>query len=62
MRIRQLHLLALAAMAAASIALAQTPPAQQQVIRGQDGGAVGRMESIFIPPKPGAPFSLTLDT
>jgi hypothetical protein len=48
-------------MAAASIAFAQAP-AQQHIVRVQDGGAGGRMESIFIPPKAGAPFSLILDT
>jgi hypothetical protein len=36
-------------MAAASIAFAQAP-AQQHIVRVQDGGAGGRMESIFIPP------------
>ena len=33
-----------------------------QVIRRMDGGAGGPMQSIFIPPKAGAPFSLTLGT
>jgi len=37
---------------------AQTPP--QQTVRRPDGGANGSMESIFIPPKPDAPFSLVL--
>ena len=32
------------------------------VIRGADGGVGGPMQSIFIPPKAGAPFSLTLAT
>ena len=40
--------------------------AQQQggghVVRVPDGGQSGAMESIFIPPKAGAPFSLTLYT
>jgi hypothetical protein len=40
------------------------PAAPQQnqpaVIRVPDGGANGPMESVFIPPKPGAPFSLKL--
>jgi hypothetical protein len=34
---------------------------QPAVVR-PDGGTSGRMESIFIPPKAGAPFSLTLVT
>jgi len=42
----------------ASLAVAQPP----QQVRRPDGGANGSMESIFIPPKPGAPFSLTLVT
>ena len=44
-----------------SSAPAQAPP-QQPAIRIQDGGTSGRMESIFIPPKAGAPFSFTLVT
>jgi hypothetical protein len=43
------------------IALAQTAP-QQPTVRRPDGGAGGRMESIFVPPKARAPFSLTLAT
>jgi hypothetical protein len=31
-------------------------------VRIPDGGVNGAMQSIFIPPKAGAPFSLTLDT
>jgi len=31
-------------------------------VRRMDGGAYGPMQSIFIPPKPSAPFSLTLGT
>jgi hypothetical protein len=31
-----------------------------QVVRVPDGGQSGAMESIFVPPKAGAPFSLTL--
>jgi hypothetical protein len=41
--------------------LAQTAP-EQKVIRVPDGGTSGRMESIFIPPKAGAPFSFMLAT
>ena len=49
----------------ASIAFSQNPtpsqaPAPPTVIRRADGGASGVMQSIFIPPKAGAPFSLTL--
>jgi hypothetical protein len=40
---------------------AQTQP-PQQVIRRPDGGTSGAMESIFVPPKAGAPFSFTLVT
>jgi hypothetical protein len=39
---------------------AQAPPAQPPVVRALDGGAGGPMQSIFVPPKPGAPFSLIL--
>ncbi len=35
---------------------------QPGAVRIPDGGTRGRMESIFIPPKAGAPFSLTLVT
>ena len=52
---------ALPAMLLASIAMAQAPQ-QQNVIRVPDGGTRGRMESIFVPPKAGAPFSFTLVT
>lgn len=43
-------------------AVAQTAPHQQSAVRIPDGGAGGRMESIFVPPKARAPFSLTLAT
>ncbi len=46
------------------VALAQNPPEKQPVVKFADGGAdpsgVGPMESIFIPPKAGAPFDLKL--
>jgi hypothetical protein len=32
------------------------------VVRANDGGVTGPMQSIFVPPKAGAPFSLTLAT
>src|SRR5579859_1685190 len=35
---------------------------RQQPIRRADGGASGAMESIFVSPKAGAPFRLTLHT
>jgi hypothetical protein len=37
-------------------------PGTQPIRRVPDGGTRGVMESIFIPPKPGAPFTLVLDT
>jgi len=37
-------------------------PGGQGAMRVPDGGAGGRMESIFVPPKAGAPFILTLAT
>jgi hypothetical protein len=61
MTIREFLPLTLIASAVASVAFAQAPP-QQNVVRRADGGTSGAMESIFIPPKAGAPFSLTLDT
>jgi hypothetical protein len=45
-----------------STAAAQDAAPQKQVVRIPDGGTSGRMESIFIPPKAGAPFSMTLLT
>jgi hypothetical protein len=38
------------------------PPHTDNVYVIHDGGATGRMESITVPPIPGAPFSLTLLT
>jgi hypothetical protein len=58
---RRILPLLLIATAVTAISLAQEP-AQQTVIRRADGGTSGRMESIFIPPKAGAPFSFTLVT
>ena len=62
-------LLPLALLSIATMALSQDQPVVRRsdgslagVIRRPDGGAYGPMQSIFIPPKPGAPFSLTLDT
>jgi hypothetical protein len=46
-----------------SFFLAQSPvgtESKPEVVRFRDGGANGSMESIFIPPKANAPFSLTL--
>ena len=65
MRVRLAFLLTLLASVCSSAAIAQAPaqgPPQQPTIRIQDGGTSGRMESIFIPPKAGAPFSFTLVT
>src|SRR3954452_23369115 len=36
--------------------------APNTIVRRPDGGVTGPMQSIFVPPKPGAPFSLTLHT
>jgi len=48
---------------ATSIAVAQEEQSQQQqTVRRADGGTSGSMESIFIAPKSGAPFSFTLHT
>ena len=44
-----------------SLAIAQSAP-DQRPVRRMDGGVSGRMESIFVPPKARAPFSLTLAT
>jgi hypothetical protein len=44
-----------------TLALSQAP-IQKPPVRIPDGGAGGAMQSIFIPPKSGAPFSLTLAT
>lgn len=60
MRVRLLLLSALNTLFVAS-AMAQTQP-QPAPVRIPDGGANGPMESIFVPPKAGAPFSLTLVT
>ena len=60
MRLRFLLLLTVNASAFLSLTQAQTHP--QNVIVQQDGGQRGRMESVFYPPKAGAPFSLTLAT
>jgi hypothetical protein len=59
MRARLLPLLALGILALASFAHAQNQN-KSTVVIVPDGGARGPMESIFIPPKPGAPFSLML--
>ncbi len=61
MRFRLLFSLTFVASCLAGNAMAQAPSAQP-VIRVNDGGTSGQMESIFIPPKPGAPFSFTLAT
>lgn len=69
----RLSFLPLGILSIATIALSQDQAPRQpivrqpdgalgQVVRRVDGGAGGPMQSIFIPPKAGAPFSLTLDT
>jgi hypothetical protein len=61
MHVRQVLLLALSLSISAASATGQTET-QQKVFRVTDGGTSGRMESIFIPPKAGVPFTLTLLT
>ena len=53
--------LAFTTFALLAAAGAQAPP-QQKPIRIPDGGVGCRMESIFVPPKAGAPFSFILAT
>lgn len=60
MRVRLLLLFILSIPLSASV-MGQTQP-QPAPVRIPDGGASGRMESIFVPPKAGTPFSLTLVT
>lgn len=55
----QFRLLASFALSLTTLAVSQTP-LPKSAVRIPDGGANGPMQSIFIPPKPGAPFSLTL--
>jgi len=71
MHVRLLSL-SLGILSMATIAFGQAPAPQpptvrrdggiSPIIRRPDGGVAGPMQSIFIPPKPGAPFSLTLDS
>jgi hypothetical protein len=64
MHVRLFSILALVPLATLALVLPATAQDDNQnkpaVIRVPDGGANGPMESIFIPPKPGAPFSLKL--
>jgi hypothetical protein len=62
MQFRLLFPLALGTLSLATLAIGQNPPPQPSSVRIADGGTSGRMESIFVPPKAGAPFSLTLAT
>jgi hypothetical protein len=63
MRVASLILFALVVSALPQQVLAQDETkAQPPVVHIQDGGTSGRMESIFIPPLAGAPFSLMLVT
>jgi hypothetical protein len=59
MRRPALFVLILTSIAFAFLTSAQNPP-RQPVVSIPDGGARRSMESIFIPPKTGAPFSLIL--
>lgn len=71
MRIRPFFF-SLGLLSVCGMALSQDQPQQPTVrkpdgalggiVRRVDGGVSGPMQSIFIPPKPGAPFNLTLDT
>ena len=61
MRVQLLLFLTLGTLIFGYRVLAQTQP-QPSAVRIPDGGTSGRVESIFIPPKAGAPFSLTLVT
>jgi hypothetical protein len=62
MRVR-MRLLLLILLAVSFYVLAQNESKPQPpVIQIADGGTSGRMESIFVPPKANAPFSLTLVT
>ena len=61
MRVLSLRLLPLVVLVAPGFVLAQSESkAQAPVVHSQDGGTSGRMESIFIPPLTGAPFSMML--
>jgi hypothetical protein len=67
MRVLCFLLLASIGLGTLSTALGQAPAQsqpqpQQRVMRIQDGGTSGRMESIFIPPKAGVPVSFALVT
>jgi hypothetical protein len=61
MHIRLFPILALGALSVTTLLPSQTGN-QPQTIRRADGGANGPMQSIFIPPKPGAPFYIALAT
>jgi hypothetical protein len=61
MHVRLWFCLTLGALSISYLAVAQTPSqSSPPAVRVSDGGANGPMQSIFIPPKAGAPFSLTL--
>lgn len=61
MRVRLFAVLFASGFALVPVAVAQADT-QPPVVHMTDGGGNGRMESIFVPPKAGAPFSLTLAT
>jgi hypothetical protein len=62
MRVASVMLLTSVMLVAPSYVMAQNQTQQPPVVVIRDGGTSGRMESIFIPPLLGAPFSLTLMT
>jgi len=51
-----------AVISASSVTLLAQAPAKSNIGTPPDGGVRQVLESIFIPPKPNAPFTLTLDT
>jgi hypothetical protein len=66
-RILTVVLLAIATSGAASLqaqdrTFAQSPNKQPQFVTTQDGGVSEVLQSIEVPPKAGAPFTLTLET
>jgi hypothetical protein len=65
MRGFRLILLGWAALAATLLQAqnqSQQPPNQEAMIYRQDGGINPVLQSLVVPPKPGAPFTLTLQT
>ncbi len=57
-----LFCVSLGVLSLAAPVFGQAAASQQPAVRIPDGGVGEAMQSIFIPPKPGAPFSMTLAT